>query len=79
MPVVMQMGMDPVHFGIVMIMASMIGFATPARRRQPNVACHQRPAYRKVSIGRCCSVAALIAILFLVAYVPKSHYSCHIG
>lgn len=71
-PVVMQMGMDPVHFGIVMIMASMIGFATPPVGDNLNVASAiSGLSIEKVSIAALPFVAALIAILFLVAYVPQ--------
>ncbi|MGM0783236.1 MAG: TRAP transporter large permease [Pseudomonadota bacterium] len=71
-PVVMQMGMDPVHFGIVMIMASMIGFATPPVGDNLNVASAiSGLSIEKVSIAALPFVTALIAILFLVAYVPQ--------
>lgn len=71
-PVVMQMGMDPVHFGIVMIMASMIGFATPPVGDNLNVASAiSGLSIEKVSIAALPFVAALVAILFLVAYVPQ--------
>lgn len=71
-PVVMQLGMDPVHFGIVMIMASMIGFATPPVGDNLNVASAiSGLSIEKVSIAALPFVAALVAILFLVAYVPQ--------
>lgn len=71
-PVVMQMGMDPVHFGIVMIMASMIGFATPPVGDNLNVASAiSGLSIEKVSIAALPFVAALVVILFLVAYVPQ--------
>lgn len=71
-PVVIQMGMDPVHFGIVMIMASMIGFATPPVGDNLNVASAiSGLPIEKVSIAALPFVAVLITILFLVAYVPQ--------
>ncbi|WP_027961315.1 TRAP transporter large permease [Halomonas halodenitrificans] len=71
-PVVTQMGMDPVHFGIVMIMASMIGFATPPVGDNLNVASAiSGLPIEKVSVAALPFVAVLIAILFLVAYVPQ--------
>lgn len=71
-PVVTEMGMDPVHFGIVMIMASMIGFATPPVGDNLNVASAiSRLSIERVSIAALPYVGVLIAFLFVVAYVPQ--------
>lgn len=71
-PVVTIMGMDPVHFGIVMILASMIGFATPPVGDNLNVASAiSGLSIEKVSIAALPFVAVLITILFVVAYVPQ--------
>lgn len=71
-PVVTEMGMDPVHFGIVMIMASMIGFATPPVGDNLNVASAiSRLSIERVSVAALPYVGAMIAFLFVVAYVPQ--------
>ena len=71
-PVVVEMGMDPVHFGIVMIMASMIGFATPPVGDNLNVASAiSRLSIERVSVAALPFVGVLIAFLFVVAYVPQ--------
>lgn len=71
-PVVTAMGMDPVHFGVVMILASMIGFATPPVGDNLNVASAiSGLSIEKVSLAALPFVAALIVMLFVVAYVPQ--------
>ncbi|MCL7944667.1 TRAP transporter large permease [Marinobacter sp. ATCH36] len=71
-PVVTTMGMDPVHFGIVMILASMIGFATPPVGDNLNVASAiSGLSIERVSIAAIPFVAVLIFILFIIAYVPQ--------
>lgn len=71
-PVVTKMGMDPVHFGIVMILASMIGFATPPVGDNLNVASAiSGLSIERVSIAALPFVIALIVMLFVVAYVPQ--------
>lgn len=71
-PVVTEMGMDPVHFGIVMIMASMIGFATPPVGDNLNVASAiSGLSIERVSIAALPFVFALITMLFAVTYIPQ--------
>lgn len=71
-PVVTEMGMDPVHFGIVMILASMIGFATPPVGDNLNVASAiSGLSIEKVSLAALPFVAVLVAFLVLVAFVPQ--------
>lgn len=72
-PVVTQLGgMDPVHFGIVMIMASMIGFATPPVGDNLNVASAiSGLSIERVSVAALPFVAAMILLLILVAFVPQ--------
>ncbi|SJN11193.1 TRAP-type C4-dicarboxylate transport system, large permease component [Leucobacter sp. 7(1)] len=70
-PVVTEMGMNPVHFGIVMILASMIGFATPPVGDNLNVASAiSGLSIERVSIAALPFVGVLIAFLLLVAFVP---------
>ena len=71
-PVVTEMGMDPVHFGIVMILASMIGFATPPVGDNLNVASAiSGLSIERVSLAALPYVAVLIAFLIVVTFVPQ--------
>jgi len=71
-PVVTSLGMDPVHFGIVMILNLGIGLLTPPVGTVLFVGC----AIGKVSIGKASRalmpfLLAMIAVLFLITYVPE--------
>ena len=71
-PVVTGFGMDPVHFGIVMIMASMIGFATPPVGDNLNVASAiSGLSIEKVSVAALPYVIALALVLMVVTFVPQ--------
>lgn len=71
-PVVTEMGMDPVHFGIVMILASMIGFATPPVGDNLNVASAiSGLTIERVSVAALPYVAVLIAFLLVVTFTPQ--------
>lgn len=71
-PVVTGFGMDPVHFGIVMIMASMIGFATPPVGDNLNVASAiSGLSIEKVSLAALPYVIALVAVLVVITFVPQ--------
>lgn len=71
-PVVTEMGMDPVHFGIVMILASMIGFATPPVGDNLNVASAiSGLSIERVSVSALPYVAVLIAFLVVATFVPQ--------
>lgn len=71
-PVVTEMGMDPVHFGIVMILASMIGFATPPVGDNLNVASAiSGLSIERVSLAALPYVVLLIAFLIVVTFVPQ--------
>lgn len=71
-PVVTHYGMDPVHFGIIMIMASMIGFATPPVGDNLNVASAiSGLSIERVSVAALPYVIGLVIVLFLVSFVPQ--------
>ena len=71
-PVVTEMGMNPVHFGIVMILASMIGFATPPVGDNLNVASAiSGLSIERVSLAALPYVVVLIALLIVVTFVPQ--------
>lgn len=71
-PVVTGFGMDPVHFGIIMILASMIGFATPPVGDNLNVASAiSGLSIERVSLAALPYVIALILVLVIVTFVPQ--------
>lgn len=71
-PVVGSLGVDPVHFGIVMILASMIGFATPPVGDNLNVASAiSGLTIEQVNVAVLPFVAVLIAFLIVVTFVPQ--------
>ena len=71
MPALLQAGVDPVHFGIIMITALAIGFLTPPVGVNLFVGC----GFSKLSIEELSAsilpfVALLIVALFIIAFVP---------
>ncbi|MAA99037.1 MAG: hypothetical protein CMN87_00460 [Stappia sp.] len=72
LPVVKDLGMDPVHFGVVMTFNLCIGICTPPVGSALFVGC----SVAKVSIGQVLKplmpfYAVLAALLLLVTYVPE--------
>lgn len=71
LPVAMSVGMDPVHFGVVMVLGLIIGLSTPP----VGVCLFVASSIGKVSIGKT-SVALIpfifvsILVLLLVAFIP---------
>lgn len=72
LPVGMEIGMDPIHFGVMMVLNLMIGLSTPPL----GVCLFVASSIGKVPIGRA-SVALLpfigvmLVVLLLVAFVPQ--------
>ncbi|MEW9668365.1 TRAP transporter large permease [Ammoniphilus sp. 3BR4] len=71
-PVVTALGMDPVHFGIVMILNLGIGLLTPPVGTVLFVGC----AIGKVPVGKASRALmpfffAKVAVLFLITYIPE--------
>jgi tripartite ATP-independent transporter DctM subunit len=72
LPVAKQLGIDPVHFGIVMIVNLVIGGVTPPFGTMMFLTC----ALLKVKIADFAReglifILALIAVLFLITYIPS--------
>jgi TRAP-type C4-dicarboxylate transport system permease large subunit len=72
LPVVTDLGMDPVHFGVMMTFNLCIGICTPPVGSALFVGC----SVAKVSIGQVLKpllpfYAVLAALLLLVTYVPE--------
>lgn len=72
LPIAVQVGMDPVHFGVMMVLNLMIGLSTPP----VGVCLFVASSIGKVSIGRA-SVALLpflgvsLLVLLLVSFIPQ--------
>jgi len=70
-PVVTHYGIDPIHFGIIMILASEIGFLTPPVGDNLNVACAiTGQSLEQVSKATLPFTITLIVLLFIVAFIP---------
>lgn len=72
MPIVMQMGYDPVHFGIVMVVALAIGFVTPPVGMNLFVA-SSLTGLSILEIGRRAIpfIIAFLVALILIMYIPE--------
>ncbi|CAD5259761.1 MULTISPECIES: TRAP transporter large permease [unclassified Imperialibacter] len=71
LPVVVQMGMNPIHFGIVMVMNLCIGLCTPPVGSLLFVGCSVAGlSIQKVLKPLLPLFLAMIAVLLLVTYVP---------
>ncbi len=71
MPLITQFGIDQVQFGVIMILASMIGLVTPP----VGMSLYAVSSISKVSIGRLSKelipyIFGIFIVLLLVAYVP---------
>jgi len=72
LPVATHFGIDPVHFGIIMILASEIGFLTPPVGDSLNVACAiSGLTFEEVTVATLPFTIALIGMLFIVAFFPS--------
>ena len=71
MPIIRQHGIDPIHFGIVMIVTLAIGFLTPPVGVNLFVGCSiGKITIERLSVSVLPFVGAMIAVLVLIAYVP---------
>lgn len=71
-PVVSHFGINPIHFGIIMILACEIGFITPPVGDNLNVASAvSGESFERVSVATFPFALALILMLFVVAFFPS--------
>lgn len=71
-PVVAHFGINPIHFGIIMILAAEIGFITPPVGDNLNVASAvSGESFERVSIATLPFTLALILMLFIIAFFPS--------
>lgn len=71
LPIVMKIGIDPVHFGVIMVLNLMIGLLTPP----VGMVLYVLSRVSKVPFERCVAATApflipLVAVLMLVTFVP---------
>ncbi|MCG2460245.1 TRAP transporter large permease [Flavobacteriaceae bacterium F89] len=72
LPIVTNLGMDPIHFGIIMILNLCIGLCTPPVGSVLFVGCSVAGlSIQKVIRPLLPLFIAMIAILFLITYVPE--------
>ncbi|MCM2674129.1 TRAP transporter large permease [Alkalicoccobacillus plakortidis] len=72
LPVATSVGMDPVHFGVVMVLTLMIGLSTPP----VGVCLFVASSFAKVRIGQTVKelipfFAVAVIVLLLVSYIPQ--------
>lgn len=72
-PLIAAYGIDPVHFGVVMVLSLTIGLNTPPVGMNMFIVC----AISKITVGQYTREAlpflfALVLVLFLVTYVPQT-------
>ena len=72
LPIVVNLGVHPVHFGIIMCVNLAIGLATPPVGPTLFVACRiARTSMEKITMAILPFLAAEIAALLLVTFIPK--------
>ncbi|MBY0098389.1 TRAP transporter large permease [Mesobacillus maritimus] len=72
LPVVMEMGIDPIHFGVIMIVNLAIGMLTPPFGLNLFVASGvSKMSLAGVTKGTLPFIAVLIAALLVITYVPQ--------
>lgn len=70
-PVALQLGIDPIHLGVVMIVNLAIGLFTPPVGVNPYVACGiGKISIEDISKGIIPCLVAMLIILLLITYIP---------
>ena len=73
LPIMLQLGVDPVHFGIVMIVALAIGFVTPPLGANLFMAAQVGGIpFDKIARRIFPWVAAMVVALLIITYVPET-------
>jgi len=71
LPIAMDLGIDPVHFGVVITVNLMIGLVTPPVGSLLNIVSKiGRVPFNRVSVAVTPFTLSMIAVLFLITYVP---------
>jgi TRAP-type C4-dicarboxylate transport system permease large subunit len=71
-PVITKLGIDPIHFGLIMIVNLTIGGVTPPVGTLMFVSCSVlRVSIQRFTVEALPLLAALFAVLALITYVPE--------
>jgi C4-dicarboxylate transporter DctM subunit len=71
LPIVTQVGVDPVHFGVILVMALAIGFITPPVGVNLFVASAiGNISIEKIAVAAVPFFAVVLVVLFLISYIP---------
>ena len=71
LPVMVSLGVDPIHFGVVLVCCCEIGFATPPLGENMFIASGvARTSIEKISVNALPFVFVSVLVVFIVAYVP---------
>ena len=71
LPIVVQLGVDPIHFGVMMILNLSIGFVTPPVGVNLFVASSITKMSLQDMVGRVIPfLISMITVLLLVTYIP---------
>ncbi len=71
LPVMVTLGVDPIHFGVVLVCCCEIGFATPPLGENMFIASGvARTSIEKISVNALPFVFVSVLVVFIVAYVP---------
>jgi len=72
LPVMISLGVDPIHFGVVLVCCCEIGFATPPLGENMFIASGvARATLEEISVNALPFVFVSILVVFLIAYVPS--------
>jgi C4-dicarboxylate transporter DctM subunit len=72
LPVMVSFGVDPIHFGVVLVCCCEIGFATPPLGENMFIASGiARTTLEDISVNALPFVFVSILVVFLIAYVPS--------
>ena len=72
MPVAMQLGIDPIHFGVVIIVNLAIGLFTPPVGMNLYVACGLgKVSLKELSVAIVPFVLVSLVVLLLITYIPQ--------
>ena len=73
LPIVLSLGMDPIHFGVVMVMNMAIGFITPPLGIHlfVGVGLDKRVKFNELVRAVMPQFVALVVVLMLITYIPE--------
>ena len=72
LPVMVELGVDPVHFGIVLVVSLGIGFSTPPLGENMFISSSiANVSIEKISVRALPLVGTMVLIALLLAFVPQ--------